>query len=86
LPLDLQVETLILSRRNILKQLMRVLNRGWQLLIRDDPLWEGAGSRLFEIIHFGKVDVTSMFLDPSLPILFKEVQLSCGNQSLSNFD
>ena len=65
MPLDLPVETLILSRRNILEQLMRVLRRGLQLLIRDDPLREGVGSRLFEMIHFEKVDVTCKVLDPS---------------------
>ena len=65
LPLDFQVETLILSRRNILEQLMRVPRRVWQLLIRDDPLREGAGSRLSEMIHFGKSDVTSKVSDPS---------------------
>ena len=53
LPLDLQVETLILSRRNKLEQLMRVPKRGWQSLVRDDPLRGGAGSRLSEMIHFG---------------------------------
>ena len=63
LPLDF--EALIISRRNILEQLMCVLRRGWQSLIRDDPLREGAGSRLSEIIHFGKADVTSKVLDPS---------------------
>ena len=62
--LDFQVEALAISRRNILG-LMRVPNRGWQLLIRDDPLREGAGSRLSEMIHFGKADVTSKVLDPS---------------------
>jgi len=65
LPLNFQVEALIISRRNILEQLMRVPRRGWQSLIRDDPLWEGAGSRLSEMIHFGKEKVTSKVLDPS---------------------
>jgi len=65
LPLDFQVEALIISRRNILKQLMHVPRRGWQSLIRDDPLREGAGSRLSEMIYFGKADVTSKVLDPS---------------------
>ena len=32
---------------------------------RDDPLREGAGSRLSEMIHFGKADVASKILDPS---------------------
>ena len=44
---------------------MCVPRRGWQLLIRDDPLWEGVGSHLSEMIHFGKADVTSKVLDPS---------------------
>jgi len=65
LPLDFQVKTLIISRQNILEQLMRVPRRGWQSLIRDDPLQEGTGSRLSEMIHFGKADVTSKVLDPS---------------------
>jgi len=43
LPLDFHVEVLIISRRNILEQLMCVPRRGWQLLIRDDPLRGGAG-------------------------------------------
>jgi len=64
LPLDFPVETLILSRRNILEQLMRVPRRGWQFLIRDDLLREGAGSRLSEMIHFGKADVTCKVSDP----------------------
>ena len=64
MPLDLQVETLTISRRNILEQLMRVPRRGWQSLIRDDPLREGAGSRLSEMIHFGKADVASKVSDP----------------------
>ena len=63
--LDFQVEALTISRRNILEQLICVPRRGWQSLIRDDPLREGAGSRLSEIIHFGKADVTSKVLDPS---------------------
>jgi len=54
LPLEFQVEALIISRRNILEQLMRIPRRGRQSLIRDDPLREEAGSRLFEMIHFGK--------------------------------
>ena len=65
LPLDLSVETLILSRRNKLEQLMRVPRRGWQSLIRDDPLREGAGSRLSEMIHFGKANVTYKVSGPS---------------------
>jgi len=44
---------------------MRVPRRGWQSLIRDDPLREGVGSRLSEMIHFGKADVTCKVLDPS---------------------
>jgi len=44
---------------------MRVPRRGWQLLIRDDPFQEGAGSRLSEMIHFGKADVTCKVSDPS---------------------
>ena len=63
--LDFSVETLILSRRNKLEQLMRAPRRGWQSLIRDDPLREGAGSRLSEMIHFGKADVTCKVSDPS---------------------
>jgi len=63
LPLDFQVEALIISRQNILEQLMRVPRRGWRLLIRDDPLWEGASSRLSKMIHFGKAYVTSKVLD-----------------------
>jgi len=51
LPLDLQVETLTISRRNILEQLMRVPRRGWQSLIRD--------------VHFGKAGVTCKVSDPS---------------------
>jgi len=65
LPLDLQVEALIISRRNKLEPLMRVLRRGWQSLIRDDPLRKGAGSRLSEVIHFGQADVTCKVSDPS---------------------
>jgi len=65
LSLDFQVETLTISRRNKLGQLMRVPRRGWQSLIRDDPLREGVGSRLSEMIHFGKADVTCKVLDPS---------------------
>ena len=30
----------------------------WQSLIRDDPLRGEAGSRLSEMIHFGRADVT----------------------------
>ena len=63
--LDFQVKALTLSRRNILEQLMRVSRRDWQLLIRDDPLREGVGSRLSEMIHFGKADITSKVLDHS---------------------
>ena len=44
---------------------MRVPRRGWQLLIRDDPLREGVGSRLSEMIHFGKASVTCKVSDPS---------------------
>ena len=44
---------------------MRVPRRGWQLLIRDDPLREGVGSRLSKMIHFGKAGVTSKVSDPS---------------------
>ena len=65
LPLDFQVEALIISRRNILEKLMRVPRRGWQSLIRDDLLREGADSRLSEMVHFGKADVTSKVSDPS---------------------
>jgi len=65
MPLDFQVEALIISRRNILEQLMRIPRRGHQSLIQDDPLREGAGNRLSEMIHFGKADVTSKVLDPS---------------------
>ena len=65
LPLDLLIETLILSRRNKLGQLMDAPRRGWQSLIRDDPLREGADSRLSEMIHFGKADVTCKVSDPS---------------------
>ena len=54
LPLDFQVEALIISRRNILEQLMRIMKRGRQSLIRDDPLQKEAGSHLSEMIHFGK--------------------------------
>jgi len=63
--LDFQVEALVISRRNILEQLMRILRRDWQSLIRDDPIREEAGSRLSEMIHFGKANVTSKVLDPS---------------------
>jgi len=72
LSLDLLVETLILSRRNKLGQLMGVPRRGWQSLIRDDPLRGEAGSRLSGMIHFGIADVTSKVLDPSLPIFIKD--------------
>ena len=44
---------------------MRVPRRSWQLLIRDDPLREGADSRLSEMIYFGKADVTYKVSDPS---------------------
>jgi len=54
LPLDFQVEALIISRRNTLERLMRVPRRGWQSFIPDDPLREGAGSCLSEMIHFEK--------------------------------
>ena len=62
---NLSLETLILSRRNQLGQLMHVPRRGWQSLIRDDPLREGADGRLSEMIHFGKVDVTCKVSDLS---------------------
>jgi len=65
LPLDFKVEALIISRRNILEQLVRVPREGWQSFIRDDPLLGGTGNRLSEMIHFGKADVTSKVLDPS---------------------
>ena len=65
MPLDFQVEALIISRRNILEQLMRIPKRGRQSLIRDDPLREEAGSRLSEMIHFEKADITNKVLDPS---------------------
>ena len=71
LPLAFPVETLILSRRNKLGQLMGVPRRGWQSLIRDDPLRGGADSRSPEMIHFGKADVTCKVSDP-LPIFIKE--------------
>ena len=54
MPLDFQVEALVISRRNILEQLMCIPRRGWQSLVRDDLLWEEAGSRLSQMIHFGK--------------------------------
>ena len=63
--LGFQVKALTISRRNILEQLMRVPRRCWQLLIWDDPLQEGAGSRLSEMIHFGKAEVTCKVSDPS---------------------
>jgi len=72
LSLAFPVETLILSRRNKLGQLMGVPRRGWQSLIRDDPLRGEAGSRLSEMIHFGKADVTCKVSNPSLPIFLKE--------------
>jgi len=65
LSLAFPVETLILSRRNKLGQLMCVPRSGWQSVIRDDPLQGGAGSRLSEMIHFGKADVTCKVSDPS---------------------
>ena len=65
MPLDFQVEALVISRRNILEQLMCVPRRDWQLLIREDPLWKGVGSRLSEMIHFGKAGVTCKVSDPS---------------------
>ena len=71
MPLDFQVEALIISWRNILEQLMHIPRRDRQSLIRDDLLREETGSRLSEMIHFRKADVTSKVLDP-LPILFKE--------------
>ena len=71
LPLAFSVETLILSRRHKLGQLMGVPRRGWQSLIRDDLLRGGADSRLPEMIHFGKADVTCKVSDP-LPIFIKE--------------
>ena len=63
--LDFQVEALIISKRNILEQLMRVPRRGRRSLIRDDPLREGTDSRLSKMIHFGKVNITSKVSDPS---------------------
>ena len=54
MPPDFQVEALTMRRRNILEQLMRVPRRGRHSLIRNDPLQKGAGSRLSEMIHFGK--------------------------------
>ena len=72
LPLAFPVETLILSRRNKLGQLMCVPRRGWQSLIRDDPLRGEADSCLSEMIHFGKADVTCKVSDPPLPIFIKE--------------
>ena len=54
MPLDFQVKVLIISWRNILEQLMLIPRRGRQSLIRDDLLREEAGSRLSEMIHFGK--------------------------------
>jgi len=65
MPLDFQVEALLMSRRNILKQLMHAPRRGRRSLIRDDPLREGADSHLSEMIHFGKADVISNVSDPS---------------------
>ena len=72
LPLAFPVETLILSRRNKLGQLMCVPRRGWQTLIQDDPLRGEAGSRLSEMIPFRKEDVTCKVSDPPLPIFIKE--------------
>ena len=46
-------------------QLMGAPRRDWQLLIRDDPLRGGADSRLPEMIHFGRADVTCKVSDPS---------------------
>ena len=66
LSLAFPVETLILSRRNKLGLLMCGLRRGWQSLIRDDPLRGEASSRLSEMIYFGKADVTCKVSDPSL--------------------
>ena len=63
--LDFQVEALVISRRNILGHLVRILRRGRQSLIRDDPLREGVGSRLSDMIHFGKAGVTCKVSDPS---------------------
>ena len=63
--LDFQVEALIISRRNILEQLICVPRRGWQSFIRDDPLREGAGSRLSEMILFEKAGITCKVSDPS---------------------
>ena len=51
---------------------MCVLKKNWQLLIRDDPLREGAGSHLFEMIHFRKVDAPVRSWILPFPILFKE--------------
>ena len=52
MPLDSKVEALV--RRNILEHLVRIQRKGRRSLIRDDPLREEAGSRLSEMIHFGK--------------------------------
>ena len=65
MPLYFQVEALVISRRNILEQLMHIPRRDRQSLIRDDLLREEADSRLPEMIHFGKADVTSKVSDPS---------------------
>ena len=54
---------------------------GWQSLIRDDPLRGEAGSRLSEMIHFGKADVTCKVSDPPLPIFIKPAG---GDQSFTN--
>ena len=72
LPLTFPVETLNPKQEEQLGQLMCVPRRGWQSLIRDDPLRGEAGSRLSEMIHFGKADVTCKVPDPSLPIFIKE--------------
>ena len=72
LPLDFQVEVLILSRRNILEQLMCVPRRGWQPLIRDDPLREGAGSHNPRWSTSGRRTSLVRFWILPLPILFKE--------------
>ena len=54
MPLDFQVEALVISRRNVLEQLMRIPRRDRQSLIQDDLLREEAGSCLSEMIHFVK--------------------------------
>ena len=65
LPLAFPVETLNPKQEEQLGLLMCGPRRGWQSLIRDDPLRGEAGSRLSEMIHFGKADVTCKVSDPS---------------------